>query len=48
MVHWFLHSKSGIGPVQWHGIPWHANGVFGVGNGGREDQMQKESVARVG
>ena len=40
-------AKSGIGPVKWHGIPWHSNGVFVVGNVGREDQRQKESVARV-
>jgi hypothetical protein len=29
---WLPRSTPESDPVKWHGIPRHANGVFGVGN----------------
>jgi len=41
---WRSHSIVGIGFVTWHDSPRLSDGVFLVGNVGREGQMLKEIV----
>ncbi len=44
---WLPRFTPGIGPVKWHDIPQHANGVFEAGDVERLGQMLRESVVLV-